>query len=453
MTNRSFTSFSMFRCLAPAVCVLAAIGTRGAPSDRTVATYSIVAYDAKTGDLGVAVQSKFFGVGSVVPFAKAGVGAVATQSRANTHYGPEGLALLRRGFSAKGAVSQLTRADELRDVRQLGIVDANGEAAAFTGDSCQPFAGHIVGERFSVLGNLLAGEDVVRGMARVFTLARNAGEGELADWLMAALEAAEKAGGDRRGRQSAALLVVREKGGYDPGDGRGNDRYIDLRVEDDPEPIEELARLLELHKRFYAREHARRPTPASIDREMRKAPTESDFQRWGWPVFLLAFAGIAFIFVGSNKVPPAPALGVRGGLLTPPPNRANTVSSQLLESERRVSPFSMPNGLEDARVVIGEAVMKLPRTKLVSETDDYLRYECSTALMRFVDDLELYFNEKEKLVHIRSGSRVGFWDLGVNRRRVEQLRELLPEDYRGPGRTKPKAHPEPVTSTDDSMSN
>lgn len=437
MTNQLFHFSLGVRVLALGFALLGAAASRGA--DLTVATYSIVAYDPATGDLGVAVQSKFFGVGSVVPFAKAGVGAIATQARANTDYGSDGLALLRSGFSAKGAVSQLTRADKLRDVRQLGIVDATGESAAFTGASCQAYAGHFEGVNFAVQGNLLAGDGVVKGMVRAFELARNQETGELADWLMAALEAAELAGGDRRGRQSAALLVVRAKGGYDSGD----DRYIDLRVEDNLEPIQELARLLALHKRVYVREHQRKPTPDDIDAAMRKAPEDSDFKRWGWPVFLLAFAGIAFAFVWGNKAPPAPELGVKGGLLTPPPNRANTVSSQLLESERRVAPFTIPNGLAEARAVIGEAVMKLPRTKLVSEADNYLRYECTTALLGFVDDLELYFNEGEKLVHIRSGSRVGYWDLNVNRKRVEQLRELLPENYRGPGRPQAKVAEKP----------
>lgn len=410
--------------------MLAAFGLPATLPERPVATYSIVAYDAKTGDLGVAVQSKFFGVGSVVPFAKAGVGAIATQSYANTEYGPKGLAMLEQGFSAEGAVSQLTRADSKREFRQLGIVDARGRAASYTGSECQAFAGHIVGEGFAVQGNILASEAVVKGMERAFVLARNSEEGELADWLMAALAAAENAGGDSRGRQSAALLVVRAHGGY----GRVNDRYIDLRVEDHPEPVLELARLLGLHKKFYSSEHRRKPTPGSVDGEQRTAPEESDFKRWGWPVFLLVFVGIAFIFVWANKAPPAPELGVKGGLLTPPPNRANTVSSQSLESERRVAPFSIPQGLDDARAVIGEAAMKLPRTKLVSESDNYLRYECATAVMRFVDDLELYFNEQEKLVHIRSGSRVGYWDMGVNRKRVEELRSLLPPEYQGPGR-------------------
>ncbi|MSU41886.1 MAG: DUF1028 domain-containing protein [Pedosphaera sp.] len=225
-----------------------------APS-TLVATYSIVAFDPATGDLGVAVQSKFFGVGSVVPWARAGIGAIATQAEANVAYGPDGLKLLADGKSARETLAALTTNDARRDVRQIGIVDAQGRVASFTGEKCHDWAGQIEGKHFAAQGNLLAGETVVKGMARAFETARAAGQGELADWLATALEAAEAAGGDRRGRQSAALLVVREKGGY----ARANDRYVDLRVEDNPEPVKELARLLEIHKRFYPNAHAAKP--------------------------------------------------------------------------------------------------------------------------------------------------------------------------------------------------
>jgi uncharacterized Ntn-hydrolase superfamily protein len=208
-----------------------------------------VAFDPGTGDLGVAVQSKFFGVGSVVPWARAKVGAIATQSYANTTYGPEGLKLLESGRSPEQVIERLTRADPRRAVRQVGVIDSRGRAAAFTGDECLPWAGHLVGTNFAVQGNLLAGEAVVRAMAEAFDNARRQPDTELADWLVAALTAGESAGGDKRGRQSAALLVVRDHGGY----GGQNDRFVDLRVEDHPEPIEELSRLLELHKRFYRR--------------------------------------------------------------------------------------------------------------------------------------------------------------------------------------------------------
>jgi len=228
--------------------------------DRTaitppVNTFSIVAFDPATGDLGIGVESKFFGVGSVVPWAKARVGAIATQSAANTAYGPEGLKLLETGKSAKETLAQLTEADSGRANRQAGIVDAKGTVASYTGAKCDGWAGHIEGTNFAVQGNLLTGEEVVKAMAAAYEKARQIEGSELADWLMAALEAGQQAGGDKRGKQSAALLVVREKAGYA---GR-NDRYIDLRVEDHAEPIQELSRLLEMHKKFYAGAHRNKP--------------------------------------------------------------------------------------------------------------------------------------------------------------------------------------------------
>ncbi len=224
----------------PAGLLLAACATRP-PESPPVATFSIVAFDPKTGDLGVAVQSRFLGVGSVVPWAKAGVGAVATQAWANMLYGPDGLALLESGKDAAATVAALTGADAERERRQLGIVDAKGRAAAHTGTGCLAWAGHKTGENFTVQGNILAGEKVVDAMAKAFLAA----QGELADRLMEALAAGQRAGGDKRGQQSAALLVTRKNGGY----GGNNDRYIDLRVEDAKEPIEELKRLLALYKR------------------------------------------------------------------------------------------------------------------------------------------------------------------------------------------------------------
>lgn len=220
-----------------------------------IATYSIVAFDPATGDLGVAVQSKFFGVGTVVPWARAGVGAVATQSSANITYGPRGLDLLANGSTPEQAVRLLTETDEGRDHRQLGIVDAKGRAASHTGEKCNAWAGHIVRPNFAVQGNILAGEAVVKAMAVAYEKGQSAEGSELADWLVAALHAGEGQGGDIRGRQSSALLVVREKGGY----GRATDRYIDLRVDDHPDPNVELSRLLEIHKRFYPSLHRNRP--------------------------------------------------------------------------------------------------------------------------------------------------------------------------------------------------
>jgi uncharacterized Ntn-hydrolase superfamily protein len=211
--------------------------------EKSVATFSIVAYDPENGDLGVAVQSKFLAVGAVVPWAKAGVGAIATQSWANTTYGPEGLRLMAEGLSATEALEKLVEADEERDRRQAGMVDARGNAAAYTGKDCFAWAGHIVGKGFACQGNILVSEETVQAMAWTF----EESEGELADRLVTALEAGQEAGGDSRGRQSAALLVVREKGGYSG----FNDRYLDLRVDDHATPIQELKRLLELHKLYF----------------------------------------------------------------------------------------------------------------------------------------------------------------------------------------------------------
>jgi uncharacterized Ntn-hydrolase superfamily protein len=207
-------------------------------SDPLVATFSIVAFDRQTGDLGVAVQSKFFSVGTVVPFAAAGVGAIATQSLANTTYGPRGLELLRQGLAPGQVLDRLLADDPQRDLRQVGIVDAAGNVANFTGDGCLTWAGHRGGEGYSVQGNVLAGDGVVDAMATTF----EATDGDLATRLVAALAAGQAAGGDARGRQSAALLVVREGAGY----GGYSDRFIDLRVDDHETPIAELQRLLDI---------------------------------------------------------------------------------------------------------------------------------------------------------------------------------------------------------------
>lgn len=224
--------------------------------NKPIATYSIVAFDPSTGDLGIAVQSKFFGVGSVVPWAKAGVGAVATQSYANTTYGPNGLKLMAEGKTPDQALKILTDGDLGREQRQVGMVDAKGRAASFTGTRCNAWAGHKVGKYYAAQGNILTGEAVVKDMASAFEKARKQPNSQLADWLVAAVTAAEAAGGDKRGRQSAALVVVRDKGGY----AGLNDRFIDVRVEDHKTPIKELARLLELHKQFYPRSHRNKPS-------------------------------------------------------------------------------------------------------------------------------------------------------------------------------------------------
>lgn len=214
-------------------------------SNQLIATFSIVARDPVNGDLGVAVQSKFLAVGAVVPWARAEVGAIATQALANIGYGPNGLALLEQGLSAADVLHQLLANDPEREHRQVGIVDAHGQAAAHTGQSCQHWAGHVIGPGFCCQGNILAGEAVVNRMAEVYSQSAAQG-GELAERLVAALDAGQAAGGDKRGRQGAALYVVRKGGSY----GGLLDRYVDLRVDDHPEPIKELARILTLH-RFY----------------------------------------------------------------------------------------------------------------------------------------------------------------------------------------------------------
>ena len=198
-------------------------------------TFSIVGFDPGNGDLGVAVASKFPCVGAVVPWARAGVGAVATQAWANTDLGPDGLRLMAGGMPASSALDAVLEGDDGRDERQAGFVDANGGAATFTGSGCVDWAGGVSGEHFAAQGNILTGEDVVTAMADAFV----GTEGDLSDKLLAAVLAGDAAGGDRRGKQSAALLVVRADGGYE---GR-NDRYIDLRVDDHPDAPAELARL------------------------------------------------------------------------------------------------------------------------------------------------------------------------------------------------------------------
>ncbi len=202
-------------------------------------TFSIVAFDPKTKDLGVAVESKFVAVGAVVPFARAGVGAVATQSYANTAYGPKALAMMKRGLTAKDVLKKLVAADKDAAQRQVGLVDARGRAASYTGKGCIAWAGHLVGSSYACQGNLLAGEEVVKAMSRTFEVT----QGDLPVRLLAALSAGQRAGGDRRGQQSAALLVVREDGGY----GGFNDRWIDVRVDDHPQPIEELIRAFNVY--------------------------------------------------------------------------------------------------------------------------------------------------------------------------------------------------------------
>jgi uncharacterized Ntn-hydrolase superfamily protein len=239
--------FRACRGLGAAV-VLAAAGAEGdarSGGPPPVSTFSIVARDPATGEIGVAVQSKVVAVGAIVPWAEAGVGAVATQSVANVLAGPAGLDGLRAGLTPEDCLERLLGEDPLREHRQIAVLGAEGRPAVFTGEACHPTAGHRIGDDFAVQGNLLAGEEVLHEMERAFRETA----GELADRMIAALRAGQAAGGDRRGRQSAALLVVRQGWGY----GGQGDRYRDLRVDDAAEPVEELARIHELHRALFPR--------------------------------------------------------------------------------------------------------------------------------------------------------------------------------------------------------
>jgi uncharacterized Ntn-hydrolase superfamily protein len=211
---------------------------------RPVATYSIVACDREAAQWGVAVQSKFLAVGSIVPWAEANVGAIATQSYANPRYGPEGLALLRQGSSADEVVAALISADEQRAERQVGVVDRSGRAATFTGEECQEWAGGRTGEGYAAQGNILVSAATVDALATTFE--RNP-ELSLAERLIECLAAAQAAGGDRRGQQSASLLVVEKDAGY----AKLTDTVADLRVDDHEDPIAELRRLYELHRELF----------------------------------------------------------------------------------------------------------------------------------------------------------------------------------------------------------
>ena len=213
-------------------------------AEPVVATYSIAACDLDAQRWGVAVQSKFLAVGSVVPWAEPQAGAVATQSYANPRYGPDGLALLRKGRTAQEVVDALVAADEGRAERQVGVVDARGGAATFTGESCQDWAGGRTGEGYAAQGNILVSAATVDALAETFE--RTAGQ-PLAERLLDCLRAAQAAGGDRRGQQSASLLVVEKDGGY----AKLSDTLVDLRVDDHPLPIEELARIYDAHQLLF----------------------------------------------------------------------------------------------------------------------------------------------------------------------------------------------------------
>ncbi len=225
-------------------------------------TFSIAAYDPDEGAFGVGVASKFLAVGSVVPWVRAEVGAVATQAHAKFTFGLDGLSLLEQGKSAQEALDLLLASDPMRERRQVGIVDNQGRSAAHTGSECFEWAGHRTAEGFTCQGNILAGEQVVEAMAAAYTSAR----GELADRLLAALAAGDEVGGDRRGKQGAAIYVARKNGGY----GGDNDRYLDLRVDDDPAPLVRMADLILLHHLYFgeAKAEDRLPITADLAREL-----------------------------------------------------------------------------------------------------------------------------------------------------------------------------------------
>jgi uncharacterized Ntn-hydrolase superfamily protein len=210
---------------------------------RPIATFSIVGADVARGELGIAVASKFLACGAVVPWASAGAGAVATQSYSNTAYGPDGIRMMHDGLSAEQTLARLLADDSDRALRQVGIVDARGGSAAHTGSSCHGWAGHVTGPGFAAQGNILVGEDTVQAMAAAF----RSSTGPLSDRLVGALARGEAAGGDRRGRQASAVYVVKAHGGY----GGKNDVLVDLRVDDHPDPVAELRRLLDLQHLYF----------------------------------------------------------------------------------------------------------------------------------------------------------------------------------------------------------
>lgn len=208
-------------------------------------TFSIVAYDSKDEAWGVAVASKFPAVGALVPWAQAGAGAIATQAYANVAYGSQGLDLLGQGMSADAVLARLTNADPGRETRQLGLVDMKGKAATFTGKECAAWAGGLTGAGYAIQGNILSSADVVYSMEGSFLRT----DGDLATRLHAALMAGDRAGGDKRGRQSAAILIVKPRGGY----GGYTDRLLDYRVDDDPDPVVKLGELIYLHRLYFGK--------------------------------------------------------------------------------------------------------------------------------------------------------------------------------------------------------
>jgi uncharacterized Ntn-hydrolase superfamily protein len=234
-----------------------------------VNTFSIVAYDPVNGDWGVTVASRYFSVGAVVPWAEAGVGAIATQANVNVGYGPRGLELLRQGLSAKDVLAKLQAEDTFdgKDGRQVAIIDGKGSIAAYTGPTAQKWAGDRQGKTWSAQGNILAGPQVTEAMGRAF----EATDGELAEKLFAALKAGDEAGGDSRGKQSASMIVVRKGGGRNI----NNDRYLYLNVDDNPAPIPELRRLLDMNLGYLWQEKVGQLTSANKPKEARDAASKA----------------------------------------------------------------------------------------------------------------------------------------------------------------------------------
>jgi uncharacterized Ntn-hydrolase superfamily protein len=287
-------------------------------------TYSIVARDPKTGELGVAVQSHYFQVGPVVPWAQSGVGAIATQSMVNVSYGPVGLEMLRNGFSAEQTLKALTSGDAMPEVRQAAVVDAQGRIAAHTGVRCIPAAGHRTGDGYSCQANLMERDTVWDAMAEAYEGAA----GSLAERLMTALEAAEAEGGDIRGKQSAAMLVVRATSTGK----RWEDRIVDLRVEDHPEPLPELRRLITIRRAYDADTEADHLDEAG-DSAAAKAKRVEAFNIAPDNVELRFWAGVALsqageVAEGAKLVAEAIAFDRRWDMLI----------DRLVQSERMTAP-------------------------------------------------------------------------------------------------------------------
>ncbi|HET8894319.1 MAG TPA: DUF1028 domain-containing protein [Gaiellaceae bacterium] len=266
-------------------------------------TYSIAAHDPEAQQWGIAVQSKFLAVGSVVPWAESQVGAIATQAYANPRYGPNGLALLREGLDAQEVVQRLVTADEGRDDRQLGVVDAHGGSASWTGPGCNEWAGHRNGPGYAAQGNILVSAETVDALAETFEA--SAGR-SLAERLLDCLVAAQAAGGDSRGQQSAAILVVERDGGY----AKLSDIAVDLRVDDHERPIEELRRIFVLHDRLFGRTPRSQWLPlegalrAEVDDRLRRLGYDS-LEKW---------AGVANLekrIAGNNAIDPVVLTALR----------------------------------------------------------------------------------------------------------------------------------------------